>query len=216
MKKIMSTLCSAALILAGCASQPSTSTSSAAASSEEESTNPSSTAAASTSTDQSDDKILVAYFSATGNTKRVAEDIAEDTGGTLFEITPAKPYTEEDLNFNEEQSRVVQEYENPDERDIPLSTTTVPDWDSYDIVFLGYPLWWQTAAWPIDHFVQDNDFSDKTVYPFCTSLSSPIAQTADALEQLTNTGNWQEGQRFSETASAEDVQTWIVSLGLEK
>ncbi|MBF0580284.1 flavodoxin [Erysipelotrichaceae bacterium RD49] len=211
----MSALCSAAFILAGCVSQPSSQSSSFPSATEAESSIGAMQQEA-VSTDSSEDKILVAYFSATGNTKRVADEIAQDTDGTLFEISPAKPYTEEDLNFNQEESRVVQEYENPDQRDTPLSTTSVPDWDSYDIVFLGYPLWWQTAAWPIGHFVADNDFSNKTVYPFCTSLSSPIAQTADALEQLTNTGDWKEGRRFSETASSEDVQTWIVSLGLEK
>ena len=91
-------------------------------------------------------RVLVAYFSATGNTERVANQISEATGGDLFEITPADPYTEEDLNWTDEDSRVVFEYENPEERDTELVAYTPDGWDGYDVVFIGYPIWWYDAA----------------------------------------------------------------------
>ena len=158
--------------------------------------------------------VLVAYFSATGNTETVAGYIADATGGDLFEITPAELYTDDDLNWTDESSRVVQEYENESLRDVELTTTEVENWDDYDTVFLGYPIWWGIAAWPVDTFVEANDFSGKTVIPFCTSSSSGLGESGDLLEQLAGTGDWQEGERFSGGSSAEDVADWVDSLGL--
>ena len=93
--------------------------------------------------------VLVAYFSATGNTERVANAIAEATGGDLFELTPADPYTDADLDWTDESSRVVREYENPEERDVALTVDTPDNWADYDVVYLGYPIWWGIAAWPV-------------------------------------------------------------------
>ena len=158
--------------------------------------------------------VLVVYFSATGNTEEVAGYIADAANGDLFEITPADPYTADDLDWTDENSRVVYEYENPDARDVALTTTEVENWDSYDVVFIGYPIWWGIAAWPVNTFVEANDFTGKTVIPFCTSSSSGLGQSGDLLAELAGTGNWQEGQRFRSGASADDVQNWVRELGL--
>ena len=158
--------------------------------------------------------VLVAYFSATGNTERVANAIAEAAGGDLFEITPADPYTDDDLNWTDENSRVVQEYENPDARDTELIAYTPESWADYDVVFVGYPIWWYDAAWPVDGFVAENDFTGKTVIPFCTSSSSGIGESGTRLAGLAGTDDWMEGQRFRSSASQEDVTAWVESLGL--
>ena len=158
--------------------------------------------------------VLVVYYSATGNTETVANYIAEATGGDIFEITPAEPYTDDDLNWTDENSRVTREHEDESLRDVELTTTQVENWDSYDTVFIGYPIWWGIAAWPVDGFVEANDFSGKTVIPFCTSSSSGLGQSGELLAQLAGTGDWQEGQRFRSSASQEDVNEWVDSLGL--
>ena len=103
-------------------------------------------------------KVLVVYYSASGNTKRVAEDIAEAADGDLFEITPAEPYTSDDLNWTNSDSRVSREHDDESLRDVPLTTTEVENWDDYDTVFIGYPIWWGIAAWPVDNFVKNNNF----------------------------------------------------------
>ena len=157
-------------------------------------------------------RVLVAYFSATGNTERAANAIAEAAGGDLFEITPAEPYTDDDLDWTDEGSRVVFEYENPEERDTELVTYTPEGWDDYDVVFIGYPIWWYDAAWPVDGFVAENDFTGKTVIPFCTSSSSGLGESGQRLAELAGTGDWQEGQRFRGSASQEEVAAWVESL----
>ena len=158
--------------------------------------------------------VLVVYYSATGNTEGVANYIAEATGGDLFEITPAEPYTDDDLNWSDENSRVTREHEDESLRDVELTTTQVENWDSYDTVFLGYPIWWGIAAWPVDGFVEANDFTGKTVIPFCTSSSSGLGQSGELLAELAGTGDWQEGQRFRSSASQEDINERVDSLGL--
>lgn len=159
-------------------------------------------------------KVLVAYFSATGSTRTVAEEIAKDTGGTLFEITPVESYTPDDLSYNNPQSRVSQEHKDPESRDVALMTAEVPDWSSYTTVFVGYPIWWGEAAYPAETFVKANDFSGKTVIPFCTSSSSPIGESGEKLKEDAGTGNWEEGKRFSSGASREEVREWVDSLNL--
>lgn len=159
-------------------------------------------------------RVLVAYFSATGNTEGVAEAIAQATGGDLFEITPAAPYTSADLNWTDANSRVVYEYENPEERDTELVTYTPENWDAYDVIFLGYPIWWYDAAWPVEGFVTENDFTGKTVIPFCTSSSSGIGESGTRLASLAGTGTWLAGERFRGGASQADVSAWVESLNL--
>ena len=158
--------------------------------------------------------VLVVYYSATGNTENAASYIAQATGGDLFEITPAEPYTDDDLNWSDENSRVTQEYADESLRDVELTTTQVENWDSYDTVFIGYPIWWGIAAWPVDGFVEANDFTGKTVIPFCTSSSSGLGESGDLLAELAASGDWQEGQRFRSSVSQEDVNEWVDSLGL--
>lgn len=154
-------------------------------------------------------KVLVVYYSASGNTKRVAEDIAEAAGGNLFEI-----YTSDDLNWTNSDSRVSREHDDESLRDVPLTTTEVENWDDYDTVFIGYPIWWGIAAWPVDNFVKNNDFTGKTVIPFATSSSSGMGQSGILLSEMAGTGDWQDGQRFSSGASSSTVRQWVTGLGL--
>ena len=158
--------------------------------------------------------VLVVYYSASGNTETVAGYIVEATGGDLFAITPAEPYTSDDLNWTDENSRVSREYADESLRDVELTTTEVENWDSYDTVFIGYPIWWGIAAWPTDSFVEANDFTGKTVIPFCTSSSSGLGQSGELLAELAGTGEWLEGERFRSGVSQEDVNEWVDSLGL--
>ena len=158
--------------------------------------------------------VLVVYYSATGNTAQMAQYIADSTGGDLFEIQPVEPYTDDDLNWTDDNSRVSQEHADESLRDVELVADTVDNWDQYDTVFIGYPIWWGIAAWPVDGFVEANDFSGKAVIPFCTSSSSGLGESGQLLADMAGTGDWQEGQRFRSGASQEDVQSWIEELGL--
>lgn len=159
-------------------------------------------------------KTLVVYYSATGNTETAANYIAEATGGDLFELEPANPYTDADLNYSNEDSRVSYEHDNPDARDVALVADTVENWDEYDTVFIGYPIWWGIAAWPVDGFIKANDFTGKTVIPFCTSASSGLGESDGLLAEMAGTGNWLEGQRFSSSVKEENIQTWLDGLNL--
>ena len=211
-------------LMTGCGSQETKSTTTQASS---ETTEAVTTAAATeteeptqtsagTTTDGETGKTLVVYYSASGRTKTVAETIAETAGSDLFEIVPDEPYTSEDLDWTNDDSRVSREHDNESLRDVELVKVTPDNWDSYDTILIGYPIWWGIAAWPVDNFVKGNDFSGKTVIPFCTSSSSGLGQSGTLLEQMAGTGTWQEGQRFSSGASASEVQDWVNSLGLEK
>lgn len=129
-----------------------------------------------------------------------------------YEITPVEPYTSDDLNWTNSSSRVSREHDDESLRDIALTEITPADWDSYDTVLIGYPIWWGIAAWPVDGFVEANDFSGKTVIPFCTSSSSGIGQSGELLADLADTGDWQTGYRFSSGATESDVQNWLSSI----
>lgn len=161
-------------------------------------------------------KILVVYYSASGTTKRVATAIADATGADLYEITPVEPYTSDDLNWTNSSSRVSREHDDESLRDIALTEITPTDWDSYDTVLIGYPIWWGIAAWPVDNFVKGNDFTGKTVIPFCTSSSSGLGDSGNLLEEMAGTGDWQEGHRFSSGASDADAADWVASLNLNE
>ncbi len=158
--------------------------------------------------------VLVVYFSATGNTERAAEMIAEQTGGQLMALEPAEPYSEEDLDYNDENSRVSMEYADPSRRTVELVQTTPEGWDDVTTVFIGYPIWWGEAAWPVTSFVEANDFSGKTVIPFCTSASSGLGDSAQQLADSANGGTWREGRRFSSSVSEEELRSWLDELGL--
>ena len=226
-KKFLGFLTTAVLtlgLMTGCGSQETKSTTTQASS---EITEAAATAAATeteeptqtsagTTTDGETGKTLVVYYSASGRTKTVAETIAETAGADMFEIVPDEPYTSEDLDWTNDDSRVSREHDNESLRDVELVKVTPDNWDSYDTILIGYPIWWGLAAWPVDNFVKGNDFSGKTVIPFCTSSSSGLGQSGTLLEQMAGTGTWQEGQRFSSGASASEVQDWVNSLGLAK
>lgn len=157
-------------------------------------------------------KALVVYYSATGNTKEVAGYIASELNADTFELKPVEPYTNEDLNWNDENSRVVFEHNNEAERNVELESTTVEGWEEYDTVFIGYPVWWGIAAWPVDGFVKANDFTGKTVIPFCTSASSGLGESGELLAEMAGTGNWQEGIRFRSGVDESEVVDWVNSL----
>ena len=160
-------------------------------------------------------KTLVVYYSATGHTENVAAYIAEATGGELFELEPVEEYSSADLDWTDKNSRVSREHDNPEERAMDLVVSTIPDWESYDTVFVGYPIWWGIAAWPVDRFIADNDFTGKTVIPFCTSSSSGLGESGELLKEAAGTGEWLTGERFRSSASEETVREWVESLPLE-
>lgn len=139
--------------------------------------------------------------------------IANATGGELFELVPLDPYTSEDLNYSDDNSRVSMEYKNEDQRNVELISTTVDDWDSISKVYIGYPIWWGQAAWPVNSFITSNDFTGKTVIPFCTSASSSLGRSGVLLAEMAETGDWLEGMRFNSTVSEEEIQAWVDGLG---
>ena len=157
-------------------------------------------------------RTLVVYFSAQGHTEAVAEQIAENLDADIFEIVPADEYTSDDLDWTDDNSRVTREYEDESLRDVQLVSTEVPNWDDYDTVIIGYPIWWGIAAWPVNTFVEANDFSGKTVIPFCTSSSSGLGQSGELLREAAGTGNWLEGQRFRSNPSDDDIKEFTDSL----
>lgn len=222
MKKLTALFLSLAMILGlaacGNSSSPNSSASDSSESESSQTSSPESTPAETESGSSSEEtqtgKTLVVYFSATGNTEQAATYIADITGGDLFELEPADPYTDEDLNYNNEDSRVSQEHEDESLRNVELVADTVENWDSYDTVFIGYPIWWGIAAWPVDTFVEANDFTGKTVIPFATSASSGLGESGQLLAELAGTGDWQEGMRFRSSVSEGDVQEWLDSLSL--
>ena len=159
-------------------------------------------------------KVLVAYYSATNYTEAVAQTIADTMGGDLFEIAPVQPYTSDDLNWRDENSRVCREHDDLALQTVELETVTPDNWADYDVVFIGYPIWWQNASWVMNDFVKGNDFSEKTVVPFCTSSSSGLGESDRNLAAMTDTGTWLPGHRFSSGASASQVTEWVDSLDL--
>lgn len=225
MKKLTALILSFILVLglAACGNnntnntEPSTTETPSAATSEPETTEPPTTDTSETEaadTESTGGKTLVVYYSASGNTENVSNVIAETLGADLFELEPVEPYSNDDLNWTNDDSRVTREHENEDERDVELVSATVDNWSEYDTVFIGYPIWWGIAAWPVDEFIETNDFTGKTVIPFATSASSGMGQSGELLAEMAGTGDWQEGQRFRSGASEDDIVAWVEGLGL--
>lgn len=154
--------------------------------------------------------VLVAYFTATGNTKAVAEQIAGFTEGELYEIVPADPYTEEDLDYGNDQSRTSQEMDDMDAR--PEIGSEEIAMDRYTTLYLGYPIWHGQAPRIMNTFVEHYNFDGLTVIPFCTSGGSGIGFSAETLEGLAGSGNWLEGERFASGVTDDEVQSWIGGL----
>ena len=157
--------------------------------------------------------VLVVYYSATGSTEKIAGYIADATGGDVFELVPAEPYTSADLNWRNGDSRVSIEHENTELQNSVALVSSVPEnWESYDTVFIGYPIWWGIAAWPVNGFVAANDFTGKNIVPFCTSLSSGLGNSGSLLAEMAGEGSWFAGHRFRSGASEQDVLDWLSEL----
>ena len=159
-------------------------------------------------------KTLVVYYSATGSTQKVAGYIADTLGADQFELVPAEPYTSDDLSWTTKGSRVNLEHDDESLRDVALVANTVENWADYDRIFVGYPIWWGIAAWPVNNFVKSNDFTGKTVIPFCTSSSSGLGESGQLLADMAGTGNWQTGMRFTSRVAEADVTKWVNGLGV--
>lgn len=157
-------------------------------------------------------KVLVVYYSAIGSTKRVADMIAETVDADIFEIVPSSQYSNDDLDWTNANSRVNKEHEGESLRNVELVSVNVNNWDDYSTIYIGYPIWWQIAAWPINTFVKNNDFTGKVIVPFCTSTSSGIGESGKLLSQMAGTGQWLEGQRFPSSVSETEIKNWINSL----
>ena len=157
-------------------------------------------------------KTLVVYFSAQGHTKEVAQKIADNLDADIFEIVPVDEYTSDDLDWTDNNSRTSREHDDESLRNVELVSTSVDNWDEYDTVLIGYPIWWGIAAWPVDTFVKANDFTGKTVIPFCTSSSSGLGQSGRLLAEEANSGNWLEGHRFRSNPSDSDIDSFTDSL----
>lgn len=158
-------------------------------------------------------RVLVAYFSATNTTEGVAEYVAEVLGADLYEIVPEEPYTDADLDYNDNNSRTTIEMNDSSAR--PEISGSVEAMEQYDIVVIGYPIWWGDAPRIISTFMESYDFTGKTVVPFCTSASSGIASSVSNLEQLTSGAQWLSGQRFSGSSSRDEIAEWVNGLGLD-
>lgn len=162
--------------------------------------------------DVQDHKVLVAYFSATGTTKGVAEHIANGLNADIYEIVPEEPYTDADLDYNDNNSRTTIEMNDPNAR--PVISGSVENMEQYDTVFIGYPIWSGEAPRIVSTFVESYDFSGKTIVPFCTSGGSDIGSSAISLEQLTNGAAWLDGRRLNGSDSQDTVMEWANSLDL--
>lgn len=163
-------------------------------------------------TEDTSPKILVAYFSATGTTEGVAETAADVMGADIYEIVPEVPYTSADLNYNDNNSRSTKEMNDPNAR--PAISGSVSDMAQYDIVFIGYPIWWGEAPRIVSTFMESYDFSGKTIVPFCTFGGSGVGSSARNLEKLTSGASFVAGQRLNGSASRSTVISWINGLNL--
>ena len=155
-------------------------------------------------------KVLVAYFSVTHTTENIAKEIANIAGADLYEIVPEQPYTDEDIDYNDDNSRCT--VENNDSSARPAISGKIDNLDQYDIVFIGYPIWWGKAPKIMNTFVESYNFEGKIIVPFCTSASSGIGSSADNLVKSTDGATWKDGQRFSSNATMDDIASWINDL----
>ncbi len=161
-------------------------------------------------------KTLVVYYSATSNTQRIAEIIAKELNADLFKIETEKEYSKEDLNYNDPESRVSKEHaDEAVKAEIKLKKYTPDNFSEYEHVFIGYPIWWGNAAFPVEIFVKNIKFDNKKIYPFCTSFMSPLDQSDINLQKLSNKGNWLPGHRFSPESTEKEVKNWLSDLKIK-
>ena len=154
---------------------------------------------------QTESKPLVVYFSATGTTAKAARTIAEITGGTLYEIVPQQVYTADDLDWNDRQSRSSVEMNNPQAR--PALKDTKLNVSTYDVIFIGYPIWWDQAPRIINTFIESHDLKGKTLVPFATSGGSGISNSVKELRKAYPNLEWQDGKLLN-GASRNAIQNW--------
>ena len=166
--------------------------------------------AAETPATETHSDVMVAFFSATGTTKGVAERIASVTGGDLYEILAAEPYTSDDLNYNDSSSRSTKEQNDKNVR--PEIGSEDISLEGYTTIYLGFPIWWGEEPRILDTFVEKYSFDGITVIPFCTSGGSGIGRSGPNMEALAGTGTWLDGQRFDGNVSEADLQSWIEGL----
>ena len=157
-----------------------------------------------------DKKILVAYFSATGTTAKVAERLSQAINADLFEIKPAQPYSNADLDWTDKKSRSSVEMADKSSR--PAIADQVADMSQYNVVFVGFPIWWYREPSIIDTFMTSYDFADKTVIPFATSGMSGIGDSGKNMQALAPSAKVLEGKRFSSGVSAEELKSWAEGL----
>ena len=150
--------------------------------------------------------ILVAYFSVTNNTEKIANNIKEYLNSDIFEIIPKEEYTSEDINYNND-CRANREQNDPSSR--PEIKNQIDDISKYDTIILGYPIWWGQAPKIMYTFIESYDFSNKTIIPFCTSGSSPIGSSATNLSKSATSASWLDGKRFSANASVNEISSWL-------
>ena len=195
--------------------QNAASASAEAAGSEEESAPDTSAPLAGTEPEETQEsRVLVAYFSATGNTREIALALQDILGADLYEIVPQEAYTEDDLNYNDDDCRANREQNDPEARP---ALAEVPEFsEEYDLVFLGYPIWWGQAPKVMYTFLESCDLGDATIVPFCTSGSSDIGSSAEALQALAPEANWLEGHRFSAGTPVSDLEAWVTELPLPR
>lgn len=217
LRKALSVICSMslALALAACGSPSgdvpeSSLTSASSPEKTEASESVADVETADTTEPQAGSDVLVVVFSQTGNTMGIAQMIADIEDADMYEIVPAVPYTEEDLNYDDSSSRATVEQNDPSVR--PEIGSDPIDISGYSTIYVGYPIWWGQEPRIMDTFVESYDFGDATVIPFCTSGSSGIGESGSNLEQASGSGNWLEGMRFSADASEDEVSDWIESL----
>ena len=153
-------------------------------------------------------KVLVVYYTNTHRTEQVAKAIAGETGGDLYLLDLENPYTTADLDYNNKSSRVYQEHDDPSLRNVALKNAKPANWQDYDTVFVGYPIWWGIAAWPMDTFVKSNDFTGKTVIPFATSGGSGIEKAERSLKSHCPQANWKKGKLLNHM----DAAAWTKSV----
>lgn len=163
-------------------------------------------------TDEEESRVLVAYFSATGNTENIALHLRDILDADLYEIVPEEPYTDADLDYSDDSCRANQEQNDPNARPAISGTPEHPE--DYDVVFLGYPIWWGQAPKVMSTFLESCEFGDAVIVPFCTSGSSGIGSSAENLQPLAPDANWLSGQRFSGSADQKEVASWVESLDL--
>ena len=154
--------------------------------------------------------VLVAYFSATGTTKGVAERIAAVTEGDLYEIQAAEPYTSDDLNYNDRSSRSTKEQNDKNAR--PGIGSADLSLEGYTTIYLGFPIWWGEEPRILDTFVEKYSFEGITVIPFCTSGGSGIGRSGPNMEALAGSGQWLQGKRFSGNVQEAELKSWIDGL----